>query len=80
MGRRGERLLTLKKDLLSSFSDLSDGDIICIEQDVSKLDDLHKMKASLDNQNFAVDILVNNAGYVVGTDAVDEIDLQCAAG
>jgi len=72
LGRRTERLTKLKEDMCKYFNRNED-DIVCITQDVSKIDELQQLEKKIP---FNVDILVNNAGLALGAEPVDQIKID----
>lgn len=67
-GRRKDRLDELEKDLRKSGK----GNILSLNFDVRKLDEVNKVINNLPPEWKAIDILVNNAGLAVGMEHIDK--------
>ncbi len=71
-GRRKERLLQLKASLTSG----TNADILALDFDIRKLEDIKNAINSLSGKWKEIDILINNAGLSVGLDPIDEGEID----
>lgn len=75
LARRAERLAALKAELEHHYPDIK---VHVVVLDVCNIEAITALPSNLPSEFAAVDILVNNAGLALGTQTVDEVDLQDA--
>eukprot|EP00598_Pedospumella_elongata_P000814 CAMPEP_0184973158 /NCGR_PEP_ID=MMETSP1098-20130426/5045_1 /TAXON_ID=89044 /ORGANISM="Spumella elongata, Strain CCAP 955/1" /LENGTH=284 /DNA_ID=CAMNT_0027495591 /DNA_START=90 /DNA_END=944 /DNA_ORIENTATION=+ len=75
VGRRDERLQSLKKDIMSSFPEV---DVHTVAMSVTDKEKVANLPSSLPQKFRDVDILVNNAGLALGVTSADQNDVDAA--
>ncbi len=75
VGRRDERLQSLKKDIMSAFPEV---DVHTVAMSVTDKENVSNLPTSLPQKFRDVDILVNNAGLALGVTSADQNDVDAA--